>query len=347
MLGFLQDTWTSIAATIDYAIDLGSTFAQFKILTPYPGTPMFKQLDPLLTETDWEKFDGYTPTFKHPNLTAHELKYLLGTAYKRYYMRPSYLANFLKIQNASVRDWVTPDGRARQGTSFTGGNRRHRSLGCMLTAISRYGARVLPNTEEIVAGCKARGEFIQGPQIAQFEAAFARRAGMEPSQAITASYGRMAFYYILKALDFPPGSEIVFPALTFWVMPAHCEGRRAEGRLCGRRSCDIHDGSRRTRARDHAGDARRRADPPLRPPVRHGRASSASRRDTTSASSKTARTRWARHTMAVQSGRLGDAAIFSFQTLKPLNLYGGGLALVRDPEMAARVRKLGVRGAMA
>ena len=70
VLGFLQDTWDSIAATIDYSIDLGSTFAQFKILTPYPGTPMFKQLEPLLTETDWEKFDGYTPTFKHPNLTA-------------------------------------------------------------------------------------------------------------------------------------------------------------------------------------------------------------------------------------------------------------------------------------
>ena len=66
MLGFLQDDWNSIAATIDYATDLGSTFAQFKILTPYPGTPMFKQLEPLLTETDWEKFDGYTPTFKHP-----------------------------------------------------------------------------------------------------------------------------------------------------------------------------------------------------------------------------------------------------------------------------------------
>jgi radical SAM superfamily enzyme YgiQ (UPF0313 family) len=106
VLGFMQDTWTSIAATIDYSIDLGSTLAQFKILTPYPGTPMFKQLQPLLTETDWEKFDGYTPTFKHPNLTAHELKYLLGTAYKRFYMRPSYLANFLKIQNASVREWV-------------------------------------------------------------------------------------------------------------------------------------------------------------------------------------------------------------------------------------------------
>jgi radical SAM superfamily enzyme YgiQ (UPF0313 family) len=106
VLGFLQDDWNSIAATIDYAIDLGSTFAQFKMLTPYPGTPMFKQLEPLLTETDWEKFDGFTPTFKHPNLTERELRFLLGAAYKRYYMRPSYLANFLKIQNGAIREWV-------------------------------------------------------------------------------------------------------------------------------------------------------------------------------------------------------------------------------------------------
>src|SRR5258706_15068176 len=89
----------------------------------------------------------------------------------------------------------------------------------MLTAISRYGARVLPNTEELVAACKARGEFIQGPQIAEFEAAFARRHGLDASCAITASYGRMAFYYILKSLDLPPGSEIIFPSLTFWVVP--------------------------------------------------------------------------------------------------------------------------------
>jgi len=107
VLGFLQDDWSSIAATIDYATDLGSTFAQFKMLTPYPGTPMFKQIEPLLTETDWERFDGFTPTFKHPNLTNRELKFLLGAAYKRFYMRPSYLANFLKIQNAGVREWVS------------------------------------------------------------------------------------------------------------------------------------------------------------------------------------------------------------------------------------------------
>ena len=107
VLGFLQDDWNSVAATIDYATDLGSTFAQFKMLTPYPGTPMFKQIEPLLSETDWEQFDGFTPVFKHPNLTNRELKFLLGAAYKRFYMRPSYLANFLKIQNGAIREWVS------------------------------------------------------------------------------------------------------------------------------------------------------------------------------------------------------------------------------------------------
>jgi radical SAM superfamily enzyme YgiQ (UPF0313 family) len=107
VLGFLQDDWNSVAATIDYSTELGSTFAQYKILTPYPGTPMFRQLEPLLIETDWEKFDGYTPTFSHPNLSDRELRFLLGAAYTRFYMRPSYLANFLEIQNGAVREWVS------------------------------------------------------------------------------------------------------------------------------------------------------------------------------------------------------------------------------------------------
>src|SRR5438034_6510555 len=107
VLGFLQDDWNSIAATIDYASDLGSTFAQFKILTPYPGTPMFKQLEPLLVALDWEGFDGYTSTVRHPHRTLVELRFLLGAAYTRFYMRPSYLANFLKIQNTAVREWVS------------------------------------------------------------------------------------------------------------------------------------------------------------------------------------------------------------------------------------------------
>src|ERR1051325_4821737 len=98
VIGFLTDSVESIRATIDYAVDLSPTFALFKILTPFPGTPLFKQMKPLITETDWQKFDGYTPTFKHPDLGREDLRHLLGLAYTRFYIRPSFALNFLGIK---------------------------------------------------------------------------------------------------------------------------------------------------------------------------------------------------------------------------------------------------------
>ena len=40
-------------------------------------------------------------------------------------------------------------------------------------------------------------------------------------------------------------------------------------------------------------------------------------------------------------GTLGDASFFSFQAFKPLNTYGGGLAWMRDAEIARRVGETG------
>ncbi len=107
VLGFLEDTWDSVGATIEYSVQLGSTVAQFKLLTPYPGTPLWKRMAPLVTETDWEKFDGFTPTFTHPQFTHEQLQFLLGAAYTRFYMRPSYLANYLRIRASPIRDVVS------------------------------------------------------------------------------------------------------------------------------------------------------------------------------------------------------------------------------------------------
>ena len=101
VIGFLTDTADSIRATIDYSVDLNSTAALFKVLTPFPGTPLFKQMKSLITETDWEKFDGYTPTFKHPNMTHEELRELLGFAYVRFYVRPSFGLTYLGFKTPS------------------------------------------------------------------------------------------------------------------------------------------------------------------------------------------------------------------------------------------------------
>jgi dTDP-4-amino-4,6-dideoxygalactose transaminase len=209
----------------------------------------------------------------------------------------------------------------------------------MLTAISRYGARVLPNTEQIIADCKARGAFIQGPQIAQFEAAFARRLDVPASHAITASYGRMAFYYILKALNLPPGSEIILPALTFWVVP---ELARVAGYTVAFADVDPATFTMDPRALERAITPATRAVVPTHlyglPCDMDAIMSIASRHglriveDCAHALGATFDGR--------PVGTFGDAGFFSFQTLKPLNCYGGGLAIVRNDAVAARVRQM-------
>src|SRR2546427_461107 len=212
----------------------------------------------------------------------------------------------------------------------------------MLTAISRYGARVLPNTEQIVADCKARGEFIQGPHIARFEAEFARRAGLAPAHAVCASHGRMAFYYIVKALDLPRGSEIVVPALTFWVVPALAE---VAGLKVVFADVDPSTFALNPAALERAITPATRAVVPTHlyglPCDMDAIMSIASRHglkvieDCAHALGATFDGR--------QVGGFGDAGFFSFQTLKPLNCYGGGLALVRSQALADRVRALAER----
>ena len=131
VFGFLEDTSESIAATIAYAIALGSTVAQFKVLTPYPGTPLFKRMEPLLAESDWQSFDGFTPVFNHPALSQAELRDLLGNAYTRFYMRPSFLANYLRISAPALRQAVHRlDNWVERGHTRRDGARLQRPASC-------------------------------------------------------------------------------------------------------------------------------------------------------------------------------------------------------------------------
>lgn len=101
VFGFLQDTEESIEATIKFACELGTTRANFKTLTPYPGTPLYKQMKHLIFEDDWEQFDGYTLNFNHPVLTPRRARLMLGMAYSRFFFRPSQLLNILGLHKYS------------------------------------------------------------------------------------------------------------------------------------------------------------------------------------------------------------------------------------------------------
>src|SRR5437868_15351061 len=89
-----------------------------------------------------------------------------------------------------------------------------------MAAICRFGMRVVPNISEIIEQCRNKKELVQGPHIAEFESEFLRvLGGRGHVRAVSTEYGRMALYFILKALNLPPGSEIIVPSLTFWVVP--------------------------------------------------------------------------------------------------------------------------------
>jgi len=208
----------------------------------------------------------------------------------------------------------------------------------MTPAISRYGARVIPNTMQIIDAMERQGTLIEGPHVAAFEAAFAARLG-EGIYATATSYGRMAFYYLLKAYEFPPGSEVVFPALTFWVMPEMA-------RLAGLTPvfADVDPVSFNMTADSLARmiTARTVAVVPTHLwglPCDMREIVAVAREHRLRVIEDCAHALGARY-RGRPVGTLGDAAIFSFQMLKPLNAYGGGMAVTRNPAVAARVAEL-------
>ena len=74
----------------------------------------------------------------------------------------------------------------------------------MLKAISRYGARFVPGFEEIVESRPAAGAARGGSRDRRLRGR-PRPARQGGGHAVATSYGRMAAYYIFKALDLPPG----------------------------------------------------------------------------------------------------------------------------------------------
>jgi len=206
----------------------------------------------------------------------------------------------------------------------------------MLRAISRYGARVHPTTQRVVRACRERGEFIQGPQIAAFEQAFGARLGA--GHAVAASHGRMALYFILKALQLPAGSEVIVPALTTWTIP---EMVRVAGLKV--RFADVDPD---TSLIDPASVRRAITDRTRAIVVSHlyGLPCDMDAMLDLAAGRRLAVIEDCCHALGATyrdrpAGSLGDAAFFSFQTWKPLNCYGGGMAVLRDAAAAARVRR--------
>lgn len=94
ILGYPSDNNLSIQATIDYAKYLNTTYAQFSIFTPYPGTPAFEEFKNNLDVKKYEDFDQYQLVYKHKEFSKVTISKYLDKAYSSYYSRLSWLFKY-------------------------------------------------------------------------------------------------------------------------------------------------------------------------------------------------------------------------------------------------------------
>ena len=96
IIGFPSDNEQSINNTINYAKKLNTTYAQFSIWTPYPGTPVYEKYKEFITKNRYESFDHYTLVYKHEKFNEEEIKKFLEKSYTKFYLNLNWLFNYLK-----------------------------------------------------------------------------------------------------------------------------------------------------------------------------------------------------------------------------------------------------------
>jgi radical SAM superfamily enzyme YgiQ (UPF0313 family) len=91
MIGFPDDTESSIQAVLDHARLLGATFANFNIFTPYPGTRYAEENRNRFAEPRFDRYTAYTPVIGTEHFTRRQLESLHARCFRQYYFRWRYL----------------------------------------------------------------------------------------------------------------------------------------------------------------------------------------------------------------------------------------------------------------
>jgi radical SAM superfamily enzyme YgiQ (UPF0313 family) len=87
IFGFDNDGLDVFRETLDFIEKSEMEFAQFSLLTPLPGTALFRQFEEeqRIVHKDWSKYDLGSIVFRHPLLTAQRLHFEKNNAWRRFY----------------------------------------------------------------------------------------------------------------------------------------------------------------------------------------------------------------------------------------------------------------------
>ena len=87
VFGFDYDTKSIFNDTLDEINDWGLNLANFSILTPFPGTPLYETLkkEGRILNENWSNYDLHHVVFKPKNMTPEELLHGTEQAYRDYF----------------------------------------------------------------------------------------------------------------------------------------------------------------------------------------------------------------------------------------------------------------------
>jgi anaerobic magnesium-protoporphyrin IX monomethyl ester cyclase len=116
ILGYPGETEEDMNTTIDFSTKLDSDYCQYSILTPFPGTPIYKDLieKNLIDNVDWDRYTVLKPILKYNELGLNKklVERKLATAYLKFYTRPKYLLkhrHMIKVMLQTVfRSFIIP-----------------------------------------------------------------------------------------------------------------------------------------------------------------------------------------------------------------------------------------------
>ncbi len=98
ILGFPWETVDDMKETVKLALKLDPSYAQFTALTPYPGTPIYRYAieNNLIVDRNWEHYTTLRPVMRGFYFTARQLSRMLTYAYRKFYLRLSFVLRELK-----------------------------------------------------------------------------------------------------------------------------------------------------------------------------------------------------------------------------------------------------------
>jgi len=115
MIGFPGETPAQAESTVKLALSLDPDQVQFCTVTPYPGTPLYKELygnAPI----DYSKLTGHFVNHINPVMSPTEVEAKIKEAYRRFYLRPHRIARELRhpvrLANKAVRYFTLFKSRA-------------------------------------------------------------------------------------------------------------------------------------------------------------------------------------------------------------------------------------------